>query len=208
VDVVYHGTDVDTFHPDNRDRFRASVRAELGIVDSRFLALYIGDLKKGAEAAIRAIGRTPGVTLLLLSGSNTGPYRALAQAEKVADRVLFHPHTKRVEAFFAAVDAFVFPTVYDSYGLVIAEAMAAGLPVITSRTAGAAELITHERDGLITDRPWDIEAIAGYLARLRDDPGLRQRLGEAARIRIEPFTWDRTAAQTLSVYSNVMTDLK
>jgi UDP-glucose:(heptosyl)LPS alpha-1,3-glucosyltransferase len=122
----------------------------------------------------------------------------------VADRVIFHPHSRRVETFFAAADAFVFPTLYDSFGLVICEAMASGLPVVTSRAAGAAELITDGEDGLLTDQPWDADAIAAHLARLRDDPGLRERLSVAGRARIEPFTWDRTAEQTLAVYRRAM----
>lgn len=200
VDVVYHGTDVAKFHPDNRGRYRAAVRAAVGLPDDRFVALYVGDLKKGADAAIRAAARAPGVTLLVLTASDTAPYRAVAEAEGAADRVIFHPRSKEVEKFFAAADCFVFPTIYDPFGLVITEAMAAGLPVITSRAAGAAELIADGADGLLTDRAWDVLALAAHLERLRDDPGLRERMGAAARARVEPLTWDRTAADTLAVY--------
>jgi UDP-glucose:(heptosyl)LPS alpha-1,3-glucosyltransferase len=111
-----------------------------------------------------------------------------------------------VEAFFAAADVFVFPTVYDPYGLVISEAMASGLPVITSQSAGAAELIASGENGLLTDRPWDVDGIAAHLVSLRDDAGLRSRLGNAARTRIQPFTWDRTAAETLAVYYRTAVD--
>ena len=200
VEVVYHGTDAGVFHPDNRGRYRAEIRAAIGIAGDQFVALYVGDLKKGAAAAIRATARVPGVTLLILSASEVSPYRAIAEQEKVADRVIFHPHSKKVATFFAAADAFVFPTVYDPFGLVITEAMAAGLPVVTSRMAGGAELITDGVDGLLTNRSWDVPAIAAHLERLRDDTGMRDKLGAAARLRIEPFTWDRTAEQTLAVY--------
>lgn len=203
VPVVYHGTDTTRFHPDNRDRFRATVRAAVGVRDDHFLALYVGDLKKGAAAAVRAVARTPGVRLLLVSGSDTAAVRAAAGEAGVSDRVIFHPHSKRVETFFAAADAFVFPTVYDPFGLVITEAMASGLPVITSPTAGAAELIRPGAEGFVTCRPWDADAIAGHLALLRDDPGLRDRMGAAARARIEPLTWERTAEQTLAVFREV-----
>src|SRR5207245_6193719 len=73
VDVVYHGTDTTTFHPENRGRHRAAVRAAAGVPDDRFLALYVGDMKKGAAAAIRATARAPGVTLLVVSPSNPAP---------------------------------------------------------------------------------------------------------------------------------------
>jgi UDP-glucose:(heptosyl)LPS alpha-1,3-glucosyltransferase len=206
VKVVYHGTDTITFHPDNRGHYRAEVRASVGVPDDRFLALYIGDLKKGAEAAIRATARAEGVTLLVLSKSKPAPYVAIAEQEKITDRVIFCPHTKRVETFLAAADALVFPTVYDSFGLVITEAMAAGLPVITSRMAGASELIADGTNGLLTDRPWDIPGIAAHLVRLRDDPGLRERLGAAARATVEPLTWDQAAAATLAVYREMVAE--
>jgi UDP-glucose:(heptosyl)LPS alpha-1,3-glucosyltransferase len=203
VEVIYHGTDVARFHPDNHSRWRAAIRSSVGVNDQRFLALYVGDLKKGAAAAVRAVARTPGVTLLVLSPTPPGPYRAEAEREGVANRVIFHPHSKQVEQFFAAADAFVFPTVYDPFGLVITEAMASGLPVVTSRAAGASELIAHGTDGLLTDRPWDADAIALHLAHLRDDAALRERMGAAARARVEPLTWDRTAERTLAVYREV-----
>jgi UDP-glucose:(heptosyl)LPS alpha-1,3-glucosyltransferase len=204
VEVVYHGTDTATFRPENRDIFRAETRAAIGVPEGRFLALYVGDLKKGGAAAIRATARTPGITLLLLSGSDTTACRAVVEEENVADRVIFHKHSKRVEAFFAAADCFVFPTVYDPFGLVITEAMASGLPVITSRTAGAAELITPGVDGLLTDKPWDVDGIASHLALLRDDQGLRAKIGGAAARTIQPHTWDRTAEQTLAVYRGLV----
>ena len=96
----------------------------------------------------------------------------------------------------ASADVFVFPTVYDPFGLVITEAMATGLPVITSAAAGAAELISPGTDGFVTAQPWDADAIAAHLAELRDSPSLRERVGAAARRRVEPLTWDRTAAET------------
>jgi UDP-glucose:(heptosyl)LPS alpha-1,3-glucosyltransferase len=200
VEVIYHGTDTSVFHPGNRGRYRAAIRAAAGLARDPFVALYVGDLKKGAAAAIQATARAKGVILLIVSSSEAGPWRTLAEQENVADRVVFQPRSKQVEAFFAAADAFVFPTVYDPFGLVITEAMAAGLPVVTSGMAGAAELITDGVDGLLTDRAWDVPAIAAHLERLRDDVGLREKLGAAARARVEPLTWDSTAEQTLAVY--------
>jgi UDP-glucose:(heptosyl)LPS alpha-1,3-glucosyltransferase len=204
VEVIYHGVDSATFHPDNRARLRSSVRAAVGLPDHRFVALYVGDLKKGATAAIEAVARTPGVTLLVVTASDTRPWQAEAAAAGAADRVIFHPHAKQVEGFYAAADVYLFPTLYDSYGLVIAEAMATGLPVITTRAAGVSEVITHGTDGFLTEAGWDVPALAEHLARLRDDPGLRERIGAAARKTIEPYTWDHTAAETLAVYRDTI----
>jgi glycosyltransferase involved in cell wall biosynthesis len=203
VEVIYHGTDTSTFHPDNRERYRTSVRAEAGVPEGQFLALYVGDFQKGCRPAIRAVARTPGVTLLAVSNANPEPYRVEAEKEGVADRVIFRPFSRNVEREYAAADALVFPTLYDSFGLVITEAMASGLPVITNPSAGAAELITDGVDGLLTAEAWNSDEIAKKLTLLRDDQQLRQRLGTAARARVEPLTWDLTADRTLDVYQKV-----
>ncbi len=78
--------------------------------------------------------------------------------------------------------------------------MASGLPVITSRAAGAAELIEHGESGWLTSDPWNVDQIAEVLRTLAADPGLRQRMGVAARSKIEAYTWDRAAEQTMAVY--------
>jgi len=206
VRVIYHGVDSEKFHPRNRMACRDRLRSELGAAPGQCLALFVGNLQKGAAAAIRATARVDGVRLVLVSGSNTDADRAVARAAGAADRVLFHPFSKHIEPFFAAADVFIFPTLYEPYGMVISEAMASGLPVITSRAAGAAELIEHGESGWLTALPWDPDQIAEGLATLAADPGLRHRMGAAARARIEAYTWDRAAEQTLAVYRETIAE--
>ena len=166
---MYHGVDLETFHPRNRNLYRDEIRASLNIAPSMCMALFVGYLPKGAAVAIRATGRVPGVHLVLVSGSDARADQALAAAEGIADRVTFVPFTRTIERYFAAADIFVFPTLWEPYGMVISEAMATGLPVITPKTAGAAELITHGRDGWLTDEPWDIDAVTAGLRELAAD---------------------------------------
>ncbi len=204
IRVVYHGTDTETFHPRNRETYRGRVRSELGLRSSDFVALYVGDLQKAIVPAIMATGRTPGVWLVAVSRSNPDPYRGVVADVGAADRVIFVPTSKQVHRYFAAADCFLFPTYYDAFGLVVTEAMATGLPVITSQAAGAAELIFDGVNGLLTAEPWNVPALAHRLAQLRDDPRLRARLGAAARATVEAYTWDRTAAETLAVYHAIV----
>lgn len=206
VRVIYHGVDLDTFHPRNRGRYRDEARAELGATPGECLALYVGNLQKGAAAAIRATTRVARVRLVLVSGSNPDADRAVARAERAADRVVFHPLSRQIERFFAAADVFLFPTLYESYGMVISEAMAAGLPVVTSRAAGAAELIEHGESGWLTADPWDSDQIAEGLRALAADPALRERMGAAARSKIEAYTWDRVADETMAIYWEALWD--
>ena len=97
--------------------------------------------------------------------------------------------------FYAAADLYVSPSREDSFGLPVLEAMACGLPVITSTFAGVAELITNEIDGFILRDPSDSQALAQLLERLYIDESLRNRISEAATRTAEKWTWDRNAAE-------------
>jgi UDP-glucose:(heptosyl)LPS alpha-1,3-glucosyltransferase len=208
VRVVYHGTDMEMFHPRNRLKWRDTVRMELGLAPSDCMALYVGDMQKSMPAAARAIAKAPGVKLVVVSRSDLKIYGPMAAQAGVADRVQFVAPSREIARYYAAADLFVFPTYYDAFGLVLAEAMASGLPVVASRAAGAAELIEHGVDGWLTEQPWGADEIAAGLRGLAADPSLRERMGTAARTSIERHTWDRTAAETMAVYREVVAERK
>jgi len=200
VMVIRPGVDLVRFHPERRRRVRAVVRRALGYAERDFLLLYVGDVRKGAAQALRALALVPGAQLLVISGSPLGRYRALAQRLGVGDRVRFLAPTDRIEDYYAAGDALLFPTVYDAHGMVIWEAMASGLPVITTRAAGAAEIITHLEDGMLVEDARDVRALAHYARWLREDAALREAIACRARERVAAFSWDRAAQETLRVY--------
>jgi UDP-glucose:(heptosyl)LPS alpha-1,3-glucosyltransferase len=206
VRVIPHGVDAETFTPRNRDRWRAEVRAELGLAAGEFVALYVGDWQKAGPPLVAALAGVPGTKLAVVTRSAPAAIARGATAAGVAGRVVVIPPTRRVERYYAGADVFLFPSFYDTFGMVVAEAMASGLPVVTSRSAGAAELIVPGESGLLTDGPWDVHALAAHLARLRDDPQLRHRLGVAARAAVEPHTWDRVAEETIAVYREVQAE--
>jgi UDP-glucose:(heptosyl)LPS alpha-1,3-glucosyltransferase len=204
MSVIYHGVDLEQFTPDRRSSDRDEVRRRIGLVASDVAFLFVGDLRKGAPIAIEALHDTPGAKLILVSRTPTERYRQMAEALGVRDRAVFVPPTNRIEEYYAAADAFVFPSPYDAFGMVVTEAMASGLPAIVSTAAGAAELIEHERDGLLLDDPSSVERVADAMRRLTGDSELRQRLGTAARRRVESLTWDEIAAKTMEVYRRAL----
>lgn len=204
VRVVQHGIDAESFHPKNRLRWRDAVRAELGLTTVDCAALYVGDLQKAMPAAVRALAKVPGVKLVAVSRSDSTEYAALATAEGVADRIRFVPANSEIARYYSAADIFLFPTYYDTFGLVIAEAMASGLPVITSRAAGAGEFVTHLQSGWLTPDAWDVDQIAEGLRALAADADIRDRMGIAARAAVENRTWDRVADETMAVYREVL----
>jgi glycosyltransferase involved in cell wall biosynthesis len=204
VEVIPHGVDTAQFTPRNRADHRLPLRRALGVDDRTVLALFVGDLRRGARPALEAVARTPGLHLALVSRSDVAPFVALAQQLGIDDRTHFEPPTSNVERYYAAADLFVFPTPYDAFGMVIAEAMASGLPVVTTRRAGAADLITSGVDGLLVDGPDDVDALASHLATLAADASLRTAVGEAARRRVERQDWDDVAQRTLAVYERAV----
>ncbi len=204
VTVVYHGVDCETFHPRNRNLHRAELRKELGLTEDRFVALYVGEMQKAGPAAIEAISKTRDMSLICVSSSNVERYEALAKQLNCADRVIFRQNTPTIQKYYAAADVFVFPTFYDTFGMVVSEAMASGLPVIASSAAGAAEWIEHGLSGVIIGSTWDSTALGEWIDRLKSDAILREQIGRGGRAAIEHYTWDKTAAETMAVYQSVV----
>lgn len=201
IHVIYNGVDTARFAP-AAAAVRRSLRAALGYGESDFLVLFVGEfLRKNLTAVVRALPLLPGgVKLLAVGRGDKSYYRALAAKLGVADRLTLRDPIRQVETVFQAADAFAFPTLYEPFGMVITEALACGLPVITTGGAGAAELIRPGVNGFLVTDPHDVPALACRLRRLADDPPQRQALGQAARASVCEVTWDEIAQQTMAVY--------
>src|SRR6202022_1279022 len=91
------------------------------------------------------------VELWVAGGDEPAPYARLASELGVADRVRFLGHRSDVVPLLQAADAFIFPTSYDPFPLVLMEAIGCGTPLITSRAAGIAQVMTDEREGYLLD---------------------------------------------------------
>jgi UDP-glucose:(heptosyl)LPS alpha-1,3-glucosyltransferase len=204
VDVLHHGIDVNLFSPSNRMVWRPAMRSHFGFRDSDFVFLFIGDLRKGAQVAIEALARVPEARLLLVSHTPPVLYLHIARKAGVHSRVFFSSALTSIERVYAACDAFVFPTPYDAFGMVIAEAMASGLPVITTREAGAAEWITNEISGVLIENPTDATELGGHMSRLAQSPQDCRFFAERARSEVEHHGWDAVAHETMRIYEKVV----
>src|ERR1700680_560688 len=159
--VIYHGTDVELFSPQVRERLRTQARAEFGVPEHEFVFLYVGNLRKGARRCIQALAQIDRGVLLCVAATDPEPYRRFAEECGQAQRVIFAGHTKQVERAYAAGDAFLLPSPYDPFALVGSEAMGCGLPVVVSREAGVSELIRHGVNGLLLEDVTRHAEIAG-----------------------------------------------
>jgi glycosyltransferase involved in cell wall biosynthesis len=103
-----------------------------------------------------------------------------------------------------AADAFVLPTRYEPFGLVITEALACGTPVVTARSAGAAELTRDGSEAILLDDPWDVAELAAALRRLAEARERWPQMAAAARAAAMPWTWDKIWRQTDELYSELL----
>jgi UDP-glucose:(heptosyl)LPS alpha-1,3-glucosyltransferase len=169
-----------------------------------FVLLFVGNEfdRKGLQTAIEALPLLSEFPLELhVAGSDDpAPYAQRARELKVIDRVKFLGSVAAPESLFTQADAFVFPTYYEPFGMVIIEAMAAGIPVITTRAAGAVEGLTDGVHGLYVDDPCSAEEVAGRLRMLLNDAGLRRSLSANGLTAAQSYGWPVIAARYLELY--------
>lgn len=204
VSVIPHGVATERFSPADQSARRNALRHQLQIPGTSPAFLFVGDLRKGVASALQCLAPVAESYLISVSRTDPAPYLALAGRLGLTGRVRFCPPTTDIEDFYAAADVFLFPTPYDAFGMVITEAMAAGLPVITTRAAGASEWMASTEDGYLVDDPADIAGLTRYATLLAADPALRRRLGANAQDRVRLLSWDSVADQTLAVYERLL----
>ena len=184
---------------------RERLRSDAGAGNHDYLLLFVGNEfdRKGLQTVIEAISilADPNVRLLVVGDDDRTPYERFAGRLGVAGRLHFAGRTGAVEELFGAADAFVLPTLYEPFGMVIVEAMAAGLPVIASARAGAVEGLKHDIHGLYIDDPLSAEELANLVRRLMNDAELHDRLAASGRSAATRFLWKSIAEETLSVYA-------
>jgi UDP-glucose:(heptosyl)LPS alpha-1,3-glucosyltransferase len=209
VEVVYNGVDLDRFHPDNRARFHRPVREACGLSDGARVVLFLGTgyRRKGLHVALQAFARAASTDarMMVVGGdASEREYRRLARSLGIVDRVVFCGATSEPERYYAASDLFVFPTRYEPFGNVCVEAMAAGLPVITTAVNGATEVFPEEARGLVVEDPDDVEGFAARMKALLSDPAKAARLGAVSRRAAEALTVKANGQRVEAIYRAVM----
>jgi UDP-glucose:(heptosyl)LPS alpha-1,3-glucosyltransferase len=203
LSVVYNGVDLERFHPRVQTEHRAAARAEIGVAAQAWLLLFAGSgfERKGLEVAIRALAALDDrrSRLLVVGRGDVPRHRAVADAAGVADRIVWLGVRPDIERWYAAADVLVLPTRYEPFGNVHLEALATGLPVVTSRAAGGAEALTPACGAAVDPRAPG--AFATAIAELRARPSAQVRA--AARAAAEPFTFARQVADLTRIYKRV-----
>ena len=209
IRVVYNGVDTERFSPEGRLRYRRKVRRRLGISDEKVVALIVAQnfRLKGVPALLRATSRLVSerlpVHLVVVGGKHLRPWRRMARRLRISEAVSFVGPQDETAPFYAAADLYVHPTFYDTCSLVVLEAAASGLPLITTRINGVSELLNDGIDSLLISDPADADELAQQMHLLLDE-SLRKKIGSAARQTALKHTLQRNVEEMLAVYQEAI----
>ena len=204
LQVIYSGVDLDAFHPRLREEQGRALREKTGVAAATPVLLFVGSgyQRKGVPTLLRALSRMQrSDARLWVVGRDKDEMlmRKLAQTLGVDERVLFLGAQTDVKPFYGAADVFALPTLYDPFPNAALEALACGLPLVTTTTCGAAELVTAD-NGLVVSAG-DVVALAASLDALC---GRAPTMRDAARASVAHLDLAQMAAQLMALYSRLV----
>ncbi|MES1926320.1 glycosyltransferase family 4 protein [Salinisphaera sp. T31B1] len=205
--VVYPGYRPEQFNRADRERYREPVRAELGVGENLLIGLVTsGDyVKRGLDLLLNAYaGLEAGLrnrTRLLVLGKQAGASAFVERARSlgIAERMHFVAHTRAPERYFHALDICVHPARVEEFGQSVQEAMACGVPVLTTRRVGAAELLSADWQSQLAPAP-TVENLSAGLRQLISDPARRAASAEAGLRAVAGNTEAANFASTRTIY--------
>ena len=215
VSVIHPGIDCQAYTSLSRVACRSEIRTQHGIDENDFVLLFVSmnfDIK-GLDFVFQGLSRLRALMPdkrwnLLIAGKDDYPrYNRMAKALGIRDRIIFAGVIQRdlLKRYYLASDAFIMPSRFDTFGLTVLEAMAAGLPAIVSRNVGAKDVITQGENGFViqhTDRPEDIAAAVNAVM----DRDAHARMAEAAQKTASLYSWDATAEKTQALYDIILAE--
>jgi glycosyltransferase involved in cell wall biosynthesis len=206
VVVVPNGVDSNHFGPPGQSRTR--LRSEHGVASDDVAALFVGGDwgRKGLAIAIEGLARARAagadLGLWVVGKGDEARFAELARSRGVGDSVMFFGPRADTEHFYRAADLFVLPTQYEAFSLAMLEALAAGIPVVTTRVNGVDELFDATCPGIIVQRTPD--SVGAALLRLARSSKLREEMGRAGVALAHEYTWERSVEGLLDIYRDLL----
>jgi UDP-glucose:(heptosyl)LPS alpha-1,3-glucosyltransferase len=204
VVTLYNGVDLERFTPSRDDSARREVRSALDITDGAPMVAFVGNGfgRKGLRFLIEAWPQVGRGAHLLVVGSDQKQRRYEREAMRLglAARIHFAGAMPDVRQVLQGVDAFALPSLFEPFGNVIMEAMASGLPVLSSAQCGASELLPPSMQRFVVRDPTDTAEIAQRMNSLLDVAG---ELRAEARAAAESYTWQSYADKLLAIIATV-----
>ncbi|MCD2441024.1 glycosyltransferase family 4 protein [Agromyces sp. SYSU K20354] len=207
IHVIPNGVDIERFRPpDAAERVQARARLGVDDDDDRTIAVFIGHEfeRKGLPLALEALRTAPDVLLLVIGGTPDMIRRAQAQARTrgVGERVHFAGTHGNPIPFLWASDVLVLPSAYEANALVVLEALACGLPVVSTHVGFAPDILVDGENGFLVDR--SAEAVGTRLDELSSQPLDEWRV--RARQTAEQYAWPKIARRYLELIDSLRRD--
>ena len=201
IQVVSNGVDVEEFRPAIAVN---QSRQQFGLPEKVSLALFVGEFKtnrKNLDTVLKALVNVTSLHLAVVGSIDNSPYPQLARQLDVNERVHFLGYRSDIAQIMQNVDFFVFPSRYEPFGMVVSEAMASGLPVITTAASGVAAIVTPEC-GIVLPDSEDILALTNAMISLTTNFELRKQMGQVARAIAEQHSWKSKAIAYLDLFES------
>ena len=215
VSVVHPGIDAAPYEKFDRERCRREIRSRFGIDADDPLILFVSMnfAVKGLDHLLRGLGclrrRNPErrFRLLVVGRGDQKGYGRLARELGIGDAVVFTGAMVREDLpeFYLAGDLYAMLSRFDTFGMVVLEAMAAGLPVLISGSVGARDVVREGENGFVVEDPADEETVAARIGTLLDKD-VRERMGWEAEKTAGENSWEAAVMRVLAVYEEVWAD--
>lgn len=204
IDIVRNGIPLDKFRFD--PGLREKSRAELKLKDDQIALLFAGSgwERKGLLFAIEAMAlcKNPKMRLLVAGRGEAGRYKTTRLRFWREDPLQFLGEVSDLTPVYAAADIFILPTLYDPFSNACLEALASGLPVITTRSNGFSEILEDNVQGSIVDNPGNLMGLRDAI-RFWSDPSRREAARSANIERASQFDISKNVEQTLEILKRV-----
>jgi len=204
ISVIYTPVDSARFFRDRKQESREKLLRQFAIEPESSLILFVGSgfKRKGLTATLKALAfLPPPIHLIVVGKDRLSPYQHLARDLGIETSVSFTGPISDVASYYQGADLFVFPTIYEPFSNVCIEAMAAGLPVVTSRINGASEVLVEGENGYVINDPLDPAEIAAKIRLGLDISG--NRIADANCSILSRLTWENHIDQVLALYERV-----
>ena len=213
IDIVYNGVRKEKFEFDWSESERAASRLPYAKPEEK-VVLFVGRFvrEKGIQvlmsAASTVLAILPNTKFVVVGGGNRDRFEGFVHWAGLDDRVQFTGFmaNRALHQMYRMADVAVFPSLYEPFGIVALEAMAAGCAVVASDAGGLPEVVLHDETGTLSYKG-DAESLAWAILRVLEDPDRSERLKAKARTRLDAdFGWSNLAAQTRAIYDRVWTE--
>ena len=209
ISVVHPGVSIDRFSNLDKAVCRKEIRRRHGMSETDVVVLFVGmnfEIKR-LDLVLKSVANmvkkgNKSIKLLVVGKGDITGYSSMARGLGIGEKVIFTGVREDVEKYYLASDIFAMPSLFESFGLAVLEAMAAGLPVIISGRVGARDIVHSGSSGLIlpeTPTPSDMTEALSHLM----EPARRKKMGERAKESALEHDWTRVAHQVAQIYTKL-----